>query len=186
MPFILRKIRKARWYGSDVLHWLPPNDVQADSLLDLSTKHNQLSVYIVENDRSNLDRILAALVGNCDFISNIDYALIPAAEVLDRIKIKTVEIKGETSDEQVNTAHRDLIELSASQILELAKSISATGERARLTAKKVAELIERSIDEGHIDQTRLKLSAPEIAKLRLAQPTNIELAAEGEEKGQMG
>ena len=182
MPFILRKIRKARWHGSDVLDWLLPNDVQADSLLDLSTKDNQLSVYIVDDDRFNLDRILAALAGNCDFISNIDYALIPA-EVLTRIEIKTAETKGETSDEEVNIAHKDLIELSAFQILELAKSISATGERARLTAKKVAELIERSIAEGFIDQTRLKLSAPEMAKLKLAQPTNVELAADAEEKG---
>ena len=92
MSFILRKIRKGRWHGSDVLKWLPANELPADSLVDLATKDNQLSIYIVEGDRSNLDRIIAALSANCDFISNFDYALLDK-EVLDVIKIKMTNVK---------------------------------------------------------------------------------------------
>jgi hypothetical protein len=178
MPFILRKIRKARWHRNDVLDWLLPDEIQADSLLDLSTKDNQLSIYIVEDDRSNLERIIAALAGNCDFISNVDYALLPA-EVLSENEIEVAGVKGETSDEQVNEAHRDLIHLSASKILELAKSIGTKGERTRLTAKRVSEMIGRSIANGYIDKTRLRLPANEISKLKLPQQSDGTTADQG-------
>ncbi|HEX6715572.1 MAG TPA: hypothetical protein VF088_00590 [Pyrinomonadaceae bacterium] len=178
MPFILRKIRKARWHGNDVLDWLLPDEIQADSLLDLSTKDNQLSIYIVEDDRSNLERIIAALAGNCDFISNVDYALVPA-EVLSESGIEVADVKGETSDEQVNEAHRDLIHLSASKLLVLAKAISIRGERTRLTTKKVRKMIGRSIANGYIDKARLKLPANEISKLKLPQQSDGTTADHG-------
>jgi len=50
-------LQKIRWHGSDVLQWLPANDLQADSLVDLATKNNQLSIYIVESNRSNLNLV---------------------------------------------------------------------------------------------------------------------------------
>jgi hypothetical protein len=178
MPLILRKIRKARWHRNDDLDWLLPDEIQADSLLDLSTKDNQLSIYIVEDDRSNLERIIAALAGNCNFISNVDYALLPA-EVLSEMGIEVAGVQGETSDEQVNEVHRDLIHLSASKILELAQSISTRGERTRLTAKKVSEMIGRSIANGYIDKARLKLSADEISKLKLPKQSDGKPADQG-------
>jgi len=164
VSFILRKIRKGRWHGSDVLKWLPANELPADSLVDLATKDNQLSIYIVEGDRSNLDRIIAALSANCDFISNFDYALLDK-EVLDVIKIKMTNVKGETPDEEVNAVHRDLVELSASQILELAAAISAKAERGRLTNKQVLRVLANAVGSGHIERDKLKLKADELAKI---------------------
>jgi hypothetical protein len=164
VSFILRKIRKGRWHGSDVLKWIPANDLQADSLVDLATKDNQLSIYIVVSDRSNLDRVIAALSANCDFISNFDFALLNK-EVFDAINIKVANVRGVTPDEEVNAVHRDLVELSAGQILELAKAISTTAERRRLTNKQVLSVLATAVASGHIDRDKLKLKADELAKI---------------------
>jgi hypothetical protein len=164
VPFILRKIRKARWRGSEVIGWLSSDDLQADALVDLATKDNRLSVYIVATDRFNLERILAALAGNCDFISNLDYVLLEE-NALDEINIKIASVKGETPDEEVNAVHRDLVELSATQILALAKLFSTRGERNRLTGRRVLELLVRAVDSGQIERDRLKVKPEEIAKI---------------------
>jgi hypothetical protein len=78
MPLILRKIRKARWYQYDRsdFPWLLEEDIPADPLGDLATNDNELSVWQINDDKSNLPRVAAALAANCDDISNLDYALI--------------------------------------------------------------------------------------------------------------
>lgn len=64
MPLILRKIEKGRWNSDpQAVPWLPPGEVQAQALLDLAPKDNGLSVWLIEEDRSNLDRVVAALAG---------------------------------------------------------------------------------------------------------------------------
>jgi len=170
VPFILRKIRKGRWRGSEVISWLSSVDLQADALVDLATKDNRLSVYIVVTDRSNLERILAALAGNCDFISNLDYVLLEQ-NALDEINIKIASVKGETPDKEVNAVHRDLLELSATQILSLAKLFSTRGERNRLTGGRVLELLARAIFFGHIERVKLKFKPEEMAKIDRLIPT---------------
>lgn len=54
MAFLLRKIRKNRWYKEQI-EWLPDGELQADPLSDLGTKSNELSVYHVVIDESNLE-----------------------------------------------------------------------------------------------------------------------------------
>jgi hypothetical protein len=76
MPFFLRTIRKARWYNVEGVSWLEKGDIQADPLADLNTKGNELSVWLVENDRSNLEQVVTALAATRTDISNLDYALL--------------------------------------------------------------------------------------------------------------
>lgn len=66
MARILRKIRKNRWYKTEEISWLPDNELQADALDDLRTKYNELSVYRIDENESNLDRVIAALATNTD------------------------------------------------------------------------------------------------------------------------
>ena len=58
-----------RWLRPD---WLAGDEVQADALVDLSTKDNELSVWLIENDKSNLEHVVTALAANCNTISNLD------------------------------------------------------------------------------------------------------------------
>lgn len=86
MPY-LRKIRRNRWYDS--IPWLQPGDIQADALGDITTSDNQLSVWLVDNDRSHLEQIVAALTANCEFISNFDYVIFQEEDVL-QLNIKVL------------------------------------------------------------------------------------------------
>jgi hypothetical protein len=86
MPLMLRKIRKARWYQHNQADfpWLLDEDIPADPLGDLVTNDNELSVWQINDDKSNLHRIAAALAANSDDISNLDAEIkrIPEKEIL--------------------------------------------------------------------------------------------------------
>ena len=69
MSFFLRKIRKAKWYKDEKDTWLADGELQADSLVDLKTDDNALSVWYIEHDKSNLKRVIAALGANTKKIS---------------------------------------------------------------------------------------------------------------------
>jgi hypothetical protein len=57
------------------------------------------------------------------------------------------------------------VELSASQILELAAAISAKAEGGRLTNKQVLRVLANAVGSGHIERDKLKLKADELAKI---------------------
>ena len=69
MPLFLRIIRKAKWYKNEQVPWLPEGELQADTLTDLSTKSNELSVWHIEDDRSNLEQVVTALAAGRDHLN---------------------------------------------------------------------------------------------------------------------
>jgi hypothetical protein len=97
-------------------------DVQGDSLKDLKTDENVLSVWHIEDDRSNLDQVLTCLASNNDSISHIDYALIDLNAVI-ALGINVVVHPGKTPYTVGNLWHRDLVELTGSKLIGLAMEI---------------------------------------------------------------
>ncbi|NJL67865.1 MAG: hypothetical protein HC894_15955 [Microcoleus sp. SM1_3_4] len=93
--------------------------MQADSLSDMVTTANKLSVYRINDDKSNLNRVAAALVANCENISNFDYLLFDEL-LLQILEIKSEETQANTPDESVNNWHLDLVELSLTKLVNLA------------------------------------------------------------------
>jgi len=155
VPFFLRKIRKAKWYKNENVSWLAEGELQADALSDLETKNNELSVWYVEDDKSNLEQIAAALAASGDAISNLDYALLDQ-EVLSEVSIKVRNTRGGSPDKKVNSWHRDLVELSATALFELAKAIQTKATKERILPRDIGRLIKRAVDAGQIDRTKLK------------------------------
>jgi hypothetical protein len=164
VPFVLRQIRRSKWYKHPDVQWLEEGELQADALGDLETTHNELSVWHIQDDKSNLGRVVAALaIGNGSRnLANVDYALVDLQTVLD-LDIQLVTTQGETLDAEVNSWHRDLVEMTASKLMGLASAIQTNGEKERLSPKKVASLVNSSVEEGYID--RSKLSASVLKKL---------------------
>lgn len=156
MPLLLRKIRKARWYQNEGAHWLPAGEVQADALGDLTTKNNELSVWYVNDNRSNLEQVVTALATAVDHISNLDYALFDHQLVHD-INIRVSETRGSTPDETANTTwHRNLIELSANKLSNLASGILARAEKKRVEERRIVELTKQAVTSGRIQRSNLK------------------------------
>jgi len=160
MAFLLRKIRKNRWYKTEQLDWLPDGELPADPLSDLGTKSNELSVYNVSADESNLGRIIASLAANVDQLSHVDFALFDE-NVISELGIKIKKSKGDLPDEQVNNWHSDLYELSAPNILILAKAINDKARIDRKLPAQILKLIADALTSGQIDRTRIKWKSQE-------------------------
>lgn len=155
MAFLLRKIRRNRWYKTEPIDWLPDGELQADPLSDLGTKSNELSVYHVVIDEANLDRIIASLAANSEQWDNFDFAIFNE-NIISDLGIKIKNSKGELPDEQVNNWHNDLCELSATKLVILAKAIYEKARIDRKTPAQVLNLVADFLMNGQIDRSRIK------------------------------
>jgi len=153
VSFLLRKVRKNRW-DSVFPAWLTPGDFQADPLGDLSTSGNTLSVYRVNNDKSNLNRIILALAAGCDNFANIDYIFFEES-IIKEIGIKTDATLGTTADSEVNNLHIDLVELSASKLVKLCQMILENGTTGRILKDDIVTGLEANLNQGYYDLRKL-------------------------------
>ena len=87
----------------------------------------------------------------------MDYALIDQ-QILPEIGIKIQESKGNSPDEYANALwHRNLVELSAPKLLQLARSIFAKAEKKRVVHKTIMKNIGQGVAKGELDRNKLKL-----------------------------
>jgi hypothetical protein len=129
--------------------------VQADALSDLRTDDNALSIYLIQYDRSDLDRVVAAIAACGDHVSNFDYALFDESVIHDA-NLKIVNRPGNMPDQVVNASHhRDLIELTTGSLLLLVNAIR-DAPRERKMPKEIHELLSNAIREGNLALDRLK------------------------------
>ncbi len=155
MPLLLRLIRKNRWYSDETPPWLQNGEIQADPLGDLVTGNNNLSVWEVEDDKSNLDQVITALAASHDSISNLDYSLFDKNS-LSKIGIRVETSKGKTPYEKANNLHRDLIELTATKLVKLAEVMLRSSSRERVPEKQILILIKDAVNNQQIDEKMLK------------------------------
>ena len=149
MALLLRSIRKARW--SQPPEWCDEGDLGADALNDLATKDHALSVWQIEQDESNLERVIAALAAMRDNLSNFDLVLFPE-EIVAASGIATNRSEGKSADEEANARwHCDLRMISASKLASLARSIKARGTVRRIPERQVGTLISAGVQDGRID-----------------------------------
>lgn len=150
MPLVIRRVTQARWFRDVIRPWLQKGEIPADPLADLRTTKNSLSVYLVDDDKSNLDRVICALAATREKIQHFDYLLFDW-EILPSTGITVEPTEGETIDRAVNELHRDLVELSGRKLLALAAEIlHSEYETGRFLKKKVNELIDQAAKAGRI------------------------------------
>ena len=150
MPSFLIKITWGRWQTDPL--WLPAGELQAAALFDLRFSNNKLSIWKIEDDGSNLDRVLTALAANKGKtnIENIDYVLL-TEELIEGLGIKIEKSKGGTLDDVANSEwHYDLTELSTSRIVSIAKCIKDSPKKRR-SEVEVKRLIREGLKRKHID-----------------------------------
>jgi hypothetical protein len=173
VPFILRQIRKSRWYKEDWGH-LEGEDIPADPLGDLVTTGNELSVWFVKDDRSNLDQVVTALAANRDNISTFDYTLFDL-KVLEDLGISSKKTSGGTLDELANNSwHIDLAGLTAFKLVKLAKMLLDKGERKRVLGKEIRRLIANAVASEQIELAKLKPSLKDKVESLITSDTSQE------------
>lgn len=146
MPYLLRKIRRSKWFPTE---WLQPDELQADVFGDLRTQNNELSVWLVADDKSNLTEIVAALSLSADQVSIVEYALM-GLDILSNKGFDIVENMGQTPFTTANHWHRDLVKLSAAKLFELVELVKAA-EKERCRDKEALGYMTNAIESGNVD-----------------------------------
>jgi hypothetical protein len=150
VPFFLIKVTWGRWQAD--LPWLPVGELQAAALLDLRFSNNKLSIWKIEDDSSNLDRVITALAASKGKVSieNVDYVVL-SQQILTGLGLKIEKSPGATLDSIANKEwHYDIIELTASKILAIAQRIREEPIK-RKREVEIKKLIMKAIKEKHID-----------------------------------
>ena len=131
-------------------------EIPADPMADMNTKDNDLSLWVVTDDHSNLDRIVAALAATRDTVANFDFALIDVTEV-DACVFALQKSDGGSKDSEANSLwHRDVKRLSGHRLLRLTEVFFRTAEVMRYNDRRVLKLLKQYVNSGHILQSELK------------------------------
>ena len=151
MPLVLRKTRtNTIWDKSaNEFSWLEKGDIAADAVTDLATSDNDLSIYVINDDLSQLDRCLSALAASRMRLIPLDYILFDKS-VIDRLGLETNAVEGNLLDIEVNKLHRNIIELSASKLIKLSNIIMDECKLKRILDDQVANIIANSINNKWI------------------------------------
>ncbi len=155
MPFLLRTLRKNKFVRELQPAWVPADDVQAGALKDLESGENQLSFWLLDDELSDLDRLLAGLAANRDQLANLDFALIPLEKIVE-LRLQIEENPGDCLDAQMGLLHRDRAQLTASHLAALAKTISLHCQLERRSKSQVRTLLLNSVAVGYLDVEAMK------------------------------
>lgn len=164
MPFALRKIRIANIWARDSVTqvpWVPQGDIIADLLADFPTRGGATSVWIIEDDRSNLDRVLVALAVNCQHLTHIDYILFDL-DLLSQADVKSERVPGDTPDDTVNALwHLNLVELSGHKLVTLTRRILEQSEDGVILKKRLEELALQAIGSSRLNTRKINAKMKE-------------------------
>jgi len=153
MPLLLRVIRKPRWYKQA---WLEEGKAQANAILDLRPQENKLSFWQIEDSKSNLYQVAAAVAAGRDSPANFDYVLFDQT-LLTKTGVKTEHTVGRSFHREADKYwHRDTCQLSAENVAEIANIIMEHGTRQRIRESEIANLVRQLISSGTIDVNPLR------------------------------
>ena len=158
MTRYLRKIEKRNWYepNPNEDNWLDELEIFADPLCDLNTRGNKLSIWIVEDDLSNLNRIALAFSATRDFPAQFDY-IIFTDQLINELSLEIdEESPGNTPDQYANTFHRDIIKLSAQKVLAITEQLTHDGIKKRIPEREIKTLLINALDKGLISEAQLR------------------------------
>jgi hypothetical protein len=159
MARLLRKVkRQNRWFREEAQPFLDVEDVPADPLGDLTTSGNKLSVYRVDGDVTEIERIARALALTGQRLDNVGYVLFDAS-LLERISVELDPTDGVTDDSVVNKWHLDLINLTGNKLVALTRLILLEGQSDTILKKRIVELVEQGLSSNELpEKVRDKLT----------------------------
>jgi hypothetical protein len=154
---LLRKVDKRRWDGiAGDTGWVPSGDIPAAPVADFNTSvDSKISVWYVESDKSNLERIIAGIAAGRQTADKFDYVLFPE-NVLSQAGVKVEDVPGKSKDKDANAKwHRDLVEISATKLIKLVELVHREGNVVRSSERDVIALIRKFVDAGLIEKRGL-------------------------------
>ena len=156
MALLLRGIGNKAWWDKsrDDFSWFGEGELVADVLKKLSTVDGALSTYIVDDDKTKIDRVVAALASGRTKIENFDYMLVPTDVVLKNFL--SDNSNGRTPDSGVNEWHLDIVHLTPAKLFQLAYIYRNHKESlCRMLKPAVKSALQTSKDNRYPDMNRV-------------------------------
>lgn len=152
----VRKINTKKW-SSTSPGWVIDDDIEADPIGDLVTSKNKLSVYEISNHDEACRAIATVIAGSMNPVS-IGYVIIEHSE-LEHLGCNVERSTGETVDEEVNSWHRDIVQISGRKLLQMAIMIrdNHKAQVGELFEAQVGKILAQSIQAGHLKKDSLKI-----------------------------
>ena len=152
----LRKIDMGNWYQASPPEWLREGEIPSDPICDFNTDENDLSLWRVGDDE-DVKRIMGGLAAARSYIpNNLDYVTAPEAAI-DGLGLKIEATTGNSADDDINrNLHRDVRELDARRLTEVAKVFWTVGKTGRLLKDELVGSILDRVDRGDIKYDQLK------------------------------
>jgi len=163
--FLLRKLdKRTRWNKEEVMRkfsWLQ-NEITADCITkELETNDCALSFWMIDDQKSNLERVIAALAANRPNLAEVDFGLIDIQLLIDSgFNIDTNP--GDTADDAANNWHRDVSQLSGKKLNQLGELLWEHMQSYRKSRKDILAYIVSGIINGHLDRNKIKTESPEL------------------------
>lgn len=163
MPLALRKTRVNDIWDNTAgdISWLAVDDVAADPLTDLTTSNNSLSIYVINDDKSDLNRCLSALAAQRNHLQKLDYILFDFS-IIQQLGLHLDDKKGTLPDQEINKLHHNIVELSAYRLIKLTKAIMENYIGGRMLDEEIASLVVNSVKNNWIKRTSISVLFGEI------------------------
>jgi hypothetical protein len=137
--------------------WLNAGELTADCLRDLGTDTGTLSVFFVpESSAGLIAKIGAAMVAGGENLARFEYCKIDKS-VLDLLGLKAQATPGSgaTLDQEVNSFHHDIVELTADKAVMLAKALKQNAGKAQVSREAIKDILGQRIKSGNIPGHRV-------------------------------
>lgn len=160
MPFVVRKLKNKHYWSKpdpDTEQWIPADDIPGDSLKNLDTEKSTLSIYIVEDEQAAM-RVMVALAAKGNSTPDkLDYAILDLKHLCSfNAHLRNTE--GNTPDADVNRWHRDLTQLAAYKLADLAFIWVKHAKTERIKRRKILEEFQKCLESKYLEHTNLNSS----------------------------
>lgn len=129
----------------------------ADPIADLTTTGNALSVWIMDTE-TQLAEVAAGFCVDKQEIEKVDF-LIVDADAVEAIGIEIKEVDGKLPIARLNSFHRDLVGLTAQQLIDLAMLLYSAAKPLSMPKQRNVQTMKNLIKQGDliINESKPKL-----------------------------
>jgi hypothetical protein len=153
MPYLVRKIERPRWVGSDQLG----NKIKADVVARcIRPTGSELSVWFAENFEDINTAKLAVLAAG-DKLATTDLVVIPIQNV-ENAGLSIISTEPKVGPVSLKPLHRDIADLdldSLKKVAEIVQQILIDKKEERLTLSECRLMLEKAIADNIFDKSEL-------------------------------
>jgi hypothetical protein len=143
----------ACWDADGDPDWVAAEDGPADLVTHFVPSENRLSVYLVEDEM--VERLCAAFCAARKNVKPLDFVLIAPESLRDAGFSIDGSAPGDIPDAEARGWHRDIANLTLTNLSNLALLFRAQAERRRILQRTVVQYIDRGISNGWIARDAL-------------------------------